>query len=79
MEIENEIYTSSYLDLIPYESIKEIKKQMNRGICKIILNKRNRGTGFFCKIPFPDRTNMLNVLITNYHLIDEEYIKKINQ
>ena len=75
MEIENEIYTSSYLDLIPYESIKEIKKQMNRGICKIILNERNRGTGFFCKIPFPDRTNMKEVLITNYHLIDEEYIK----
>ena len=75
MEIENEIYSSSYLDLIPYESIKEIKKQMNRGICKIILNERNRGTGFFCKIPFPDRTNMKEVLITNYHLIDEEYIK----
>jgi hypothetical protein len=75
MESENEIYTSLYLNSIPYESIKEIKKQMICGICKIIINEKDRATGFFCKIPFPDRKNLLKALITNCHNIDEEYIK----
>ena len=76
MASENEIYTSSYPNPITYESIKKMKKQMKYGICKIIKNENERGTGFFCEIPFPDRKNILNVLITNNHIIDEEYIKK---
>ena len=76
MASENEIYTSSYPNPITYESIKKLKKQMKYGICKIIKNENERGTGFFCEIPFPDRKNILNVLITNNHIIDEEYIKK---
>lgn len=31
--------------------------------CKIVDGK-NLGTGFFCKIPFPDESNLLPVLMT---------------
>ena len=51
---------------------------MKKGICKIIINKNERGTGFFSKIPFPDINNMIKVLITNHHIINEEYINKNN-
>ena len=35
---------------------------MKKCICKIKINKKEKktdiqGTGFFCKIPFPDRNN----------------------
>ena len=50
-----------------------ILNQMMKCICKIKINKTN-GTGFFCKIPF--QNNYLNVLITNYHIIDETYYQQ---
>ena len=34
-----------------------------------------RGTGFFCKIPFPDNNNLLSTLITCNHILNEEYLK----
>ena len=33
---------------------------------------------FFCKIPFPDRNNLLSVLITNNHIINDELLNKPN-
>ena len=35
---------------------------------------QGQGTGFFCKIPFPNITNKLTVLITNYHVINEDLL-----
>ena len=75
MAIKNEIFTPSYPYSISYDGMKKIKKQMKYGICKLEINNNDRGTGFFCKIPFPYAKNKLKVLITNNHLIDEEYIK----
>ena len=34
------------------------------------------GTGFLCKIPFPNEFNLLPVLITNQHVLDEDEIIK---
>ena len=46
---------------------------MKKCVCKITIDKE-KGTGFFCKIPFPDKNNMIPVFITNNHVI-----KKLNE
>ena len=46
-------------------------KYMKNYICKI--NGKSIGTGFFCKIPYKDE--LVQVLITNYHVIDDEELK----
>ena len=61
---------------VDIEGIKIILSQMENCICKIYQNER-KGTGFFCKIPFPDKNNLLNVLITNNHILNKEKITKI--
>lgn len=64
----------------PREKLNIINNQIERSLCKIIKNKgekkeRESGTGFFCKIPFPDSFHLLAVLITNNHVLDENDIK----
>jgi len=63
--------------IIPYECTKKLIKQMENNICKISIGE-NQGTGFFCKIPFPDLNNMLPVFITNNHIINQELLYKDN-
>ena len=46
---------------------------MENSICKIILEDGEKGNGFFCKIPF--NSNLLPVLITNNHVLNENYIE----
>ena len=46
-------------------------------ICKIKI-KGASGTGFFCKIPF-ENNDEKNYLMTNYHIIDENYINENNE
>ena len=58
-----------------YKSMKYIIKQMETSICKIITDNIY-GTGFFCVIPFPDMNNMLPVLITNNHVLNNEALEK---
>ena len=66
-----------YPDIMPYKSTKTITEQMESCICKLTVNE-NQGTGFFCKIPFPDLNNLLPVFITNNHIIDKDYLYKNN-
>ena len=54
---------------------KLILFQMENCICKIIKNNGRKGTGFFSKIPFPDKNNLLNVLITNNHILNQNDIQ----
>ena len=61
------------LNLISYEFTKKIINQMERNICKFKLDKKQY-TGFFCKIPFPNKDNMLPVLMTNNHAINENIL-----
>lgn len=56
---------------ISSEQSEKIIKQSQKYICKI-LNGESKGTGFLCKIPFPDKNNCLPVLMTNDHVINEE-------
>ena len=50
---------------------------MEQNICKIKIGQE-QGTGFFCKIPFPNKNNMLPVLITNNHVIDDKSLYNKN-
>ena len=69
----------SYPRAISYEATKKIIEQMEKCICKIKIEVL-QGTGFFCKIPFPDRYHLLPVLITNNHIINKNllYTKDAN-
>ena len=58
MSENKESILRGYPNVISYECSKKIIKQMERNICKIIIGEE-QGTGFFCKIPFPDLNNML--------------------
>ena len=61
--------------VISYECSQKIIEQMKKNMCKIKVGEQ-QGTGFFCKIPFPDKNNLLPVLITNNHLINEPLLYK---
>ena len=41
-------------------------------ICKIIGKKGTIGTGFFCKMIY--QNELVPVLITNYHVIDDKFV-----
>ena len=70
------------LDKIPksisIEQMDIIKRQMQTCICKIICPTGGFGTGFFCKIYFPDEFHLLPVLMTNNHVLNENDIKSGN-
>jgi len=58
---------------VSIEGTKKILFQMENCICKIYLEDGKKGTGFFCKIPFLN--NLLPVLITNNHVLNEKEIE----
>ena len=67
-------------DIISYQLINTIKFQMENCIAKIKVGE-TRGTAFFCKIPFPDEKNgwggnPKKVLITNNHIVNEDFLNK---
>ena len=59
-EINKLEYTGSLLD--------DVKKY----ICKIYVDKFIKGIGFFCYIPFDEKSYLMPSLITNSHLINEK-------
>ena len=75
MEYSKENILIGYPNIISYECTKKIKEQMEKNVCKIIIGQ-SQGSGFFCKIPFPDLKNMLTVFITNNHIINKEFLYK---
>ena len=58
---------------ISIKGIKNILFQMENCICKIYLKNGEKGTGFFCKIPFFNKS--LPVLITNNHILSKKDIE----
>ena len=78
MEPLKEFGLNGYPKIINYECQQKIIEQMEKSIFKIIIGK-NQGTGFFSKIPFPNKENMLPVLITNNHIIDDDIICKMDE
>ncbi len=78
MEGEKECILTGYPNVISYDCTRKIIEQMEKNICKLKIGK-TQGTGFFCKIPFPNENNMLPVLMTNNHIIDGEFLFKKNE
>ena len=79
--VEEEEYEKCLGDwpkLISYNKSIKIIEQMEKNICKLMLEKNAQGTGFFCKIPFPTKENMLPVFITNNHLINKDMLNTKN-
>ena len=78
MEEQKESILNNYPNIISYDCSKKIITQMERNICKINIGQ-TQGTGFFCKIPFPNKNNILPVFITNNHIIDNNLLKLIQK
>ena len=58
---------------VSLEQTKIILNQMESCICRIKVGIKS-GTGFFCHIPF--RNEKLPILLTNYHTINDKYLKE---
>ena len=58
---------------ITMEKMHKIIEQMKNCICKLILKGNVTGTGFFCNIKYNDE--LYQVLITNFHIIDDKYLE----
>ena len=71
---EKALYNAS--EPISIDILKTIIEQTEKSICKIDCNEEGKGTGFFCVIPFPDKFNLLPVLITNNHVLPKKDISK---
>ena len=63
------------IDSISIEKMYKLINQMKKCIYKIDGNKI--GTGFFTKILY--NNELISVMITNYHIIDDNYIKNNKQ
>ena len=78
MDVQKEHNLNGYPTVISYECTKKIIEQMDKNICRIKIGNI-QGTGFFCKIPFPDNNNMILVFITNNHIINEDILNNNNK
>ena len=75
MEATKEKKLNNYSEPVPLETTEKIIEQMKNCVCKINTENGQKGTGFFCKIPFPDFEHLLPILITNNHVIDEPILE----
>ena len=53
------------------ENMQIIYKEMNKSICLIECKNNKNTTGFFCRFNFPDKFNIINVLITDRYIIEK--------
>ena len=58
---------------IPTQDLVILLDLIKNQVCKITWKDGSHGTGFFCNIP--KDWNILKVLITNYHVLNENDIK----
>ena len=71
MEEKNEIEIRDSFEPVSIKQTIDILEQMQTCVCKINVGAK-KGTGFFTKIPY--KNIFLPVLITNYHVLNEEKI-----
>ena len=75
MEETKEKYLETSPIPVSIKGTETIISQMKNGICKIYTKNGAKGTGFFCKISNQTKTNYLNVLFTNNHVLNENDIR----
>ena len=61
-------------DYIPFEDMEIISEQKKDNVFKIMKKNDIFGTGFLCLIPFPDKLNLIPVLFTCNHVLNEDDI-----
>ena len=64
---------NDYPNSVSLKGTEIILDQMKNMICKIYIKEEFNGTGFFCKIPYND--DLLPVLMTNNHIINESILE----
>ena len=52
---------------------------MKINVCRIRVSNENKGIGFFCKMPYPEKDNLLSVIITSNHFINEAILEKVKR
>jgi hypothetical protein len=70
----NEIYNDNYPKPLTIRGTKKILHQMENNVCKIYKNNGGIGSGFFVNIPYEN--NIIPVMMTNYHVLNENYLKE---
>lgn len=60
---------------ITKEQARIILSQLENNVCKIYTKNYGNGTGFFCKIPYPNQFILFPALITNNHVLNGEDLK----
>ena len=60
-------------DIIELKMMRILLDKSEKSICEIKTDN-GYGSGFFCKIRYPDINNQIYCLITNYHVIDDDMI-----
>ena len=75
---EGEFINEDHINKNPYitkSKAQIIISQLDKHICKIYVTETNIGTGFFCRIRYPDENRRLPVLITNNHVLNEKALE----
>ena len=60
------------IDALSLDNIDKITEKMKTCICKVYAGNKI-GTGFFCRIPYEGKS--IPVLMTNYHVISDDFLK----
>ena len=76
-DIIKEINIKSFPQPVTINGTEIILNQMKKSICKIYLKGGGKGSGFFCNISYGN--DKIKTLITNYHVIDQNYIEKYKE
>ena len=75
MEVKNYVEEKNLKNspkAISINQVDIISSKAKENMCKIYFSEEGTGTGFFCNIPNgPNSWNSLKVLITNYHILNE--------
>ena len=69
MEYTERKKLNDYPNSVSLRGTEIILDQMKSMVCKIYTKDQFKGTGFFCNIPYND--NLLPILMTNNHIINE--------
>ena len=75
-DIIKQKHISNSANIIELNNAETLINQMKNSLCKINLIDGSKGSGFFCKIPYPDKNNLMKVLMTNNHVINEDILNK---
>ena len=71
----NEKYNPNQPPISTAQSETILEQIKSGNIFKILLDKDASGTGFFSLLPFPNKSQLLPVLMTNNHVLEERHIK----